>query len=95
MKIRKGSKKIKIWLSILIICLLAFFMGIKLYIDSIESKTNSVNPLTYVQTYQNGDQQTSILQENEELLLNPGKGWVSYDESVLDNYEKIINIRIL
>lgn len=95
MKIRKGNKKIMIGFSLIIICLIAFYVGIKIYLTSTESKTNSMNPLTYVQTYQNGNKQTSTIQENEELLLNPGKGWVSYDESILANYQDIVNIRVL
>lgn len=91
---KRDNKKIRIGLSLLIICLVVFYVGVKICLNSTESKTNSINPLTYVQTYQNGNRQTSISQENEELLLNPGKGWVSYDESTLDNYQEIINIRI-
>lgn len=56
------------------------------------NKFSKKEPIDEVQTSSNGDETESFTNDTGEVLLNPGKGWVLYNNKESNKYNDIVNI---
>ena len=80
-------------ISITSLIIVAIFLAVEIYLNNIIKK-NDEPPLENIEVLEDTDKDTTITKtyDNQEVLLNPGKGWVLYNSKETDKYNDVISI---
>ncbi len=90
-KVEVYVKKAKrIYRTAIILGILIFLLGV--LISIVYNKFSKKEPIDEVQTISNGDETESFTNDTGEVLLNPGKGWVLYNNIESNKYNDVVNI---
>ncbi len=84
------KKAKRIYRTVIILGILIFLLGV--LISIVYNKFSKKEPIDEVQTSSNGDETESFTNDTGEVLLNPGKGWVLYNNKESNKYNDIVNI---